>query len=326
MASQSGSFITQMFDYLDGFGLGFSTAISVGNEADIDIVDCLRHLGKCAHTRVIALYIESIRRGREFIRAARAIAPRKPIVAYYVGGSAGGRKAGLSHTGALAGPDRLYSGIFRQSGILRARSMAELFDFCWVLGACRPPAGNRVIIQTHSGGPGAVAADTCSRAGLVLAEISERTRERLADFIPHTGSIANPVDLTFAKNQMDFFEMIPGILLEDETADGLLVYFLGSSAVLARGLEGMGVPAELVDAKAGELMAAQADAVGETAGRRDRPLIGFTFCRPENTLIHRLQANGIPVLPGPERAARAFAALNEYRLLREKILASGDSP
>ncbi len=200
--------------------------------------------------------------------------------------------------------------------------MTELFDYCWVLGTCRPPTGNRVIIQTHSGGPGAVAADTCSREGLVLAEISDRTRGRLASLIPHTGSLTNPVDLTFAKNPMDYFGKIPSILLDEENADGLLIYFLGDPYVVARGLEGMGVPAEQADERALELMASQADAIKNLTSRNGRPLIGFTFCRPENTLIRFLREKGIAVLPSPERAASAMAALNEYRILREKILSS----
>jgi acetyl-CoA synthetase (ADP-forming) len=128
MASQSGSFVTQMFGYLSDYALGFSTAFSVGNEANIDIVDCMEYLGACPDTRVIALYIEGIRRGRAFVETARSIVPKKPIVALYVGGSEAGSRAGLSHTGALAGPDRLYEGIFRQSGVIRARSVTEMFD------------------------------------------------------------------------------------------------------------------------------------------------------------------------------------------------------
>ena len=111
MASQSGSFVTQMFDYLANSGLGYAAGISVGNEANVDLVDCLEYLGACPHTRVISLYIETIRRGRAFIDMARSIVPHKPIVAYYVGGSEGGKKATFSHTGALSGPDRLYDGV-----------------------------------------------------------------------------------------------------------------------------------------------------------------------------------------------------------------------
>ena len=89
-------------------------------------------------------------------------------MSFYAGGSETCRRACLSHTGALAGPDRLYDGVFRQSGIIRARSIAEMFDFCYALGTAPLPRGNRVLIQTHSGGPGAAAADACGRAGLEL--------------------------------------------------------------------------------------------------------------------------------------------------------------
>ncbi len=141
MASQSGSFITQMFVHLDKFGLGYSEGFSLGNEAMTDLTDCIEYLAESETTRVIALYIEGIRRGREFVRVASEVSRKKPIVAFYVGGSESGRRAGMSHTGAMAGPDALYDGIFKQSGIIRARSIEELFDFCYVLGSKPQPKG-----------------------------------------------------------------------------------------------------------------------------------------------------------------------------------------
>ena len=225
MASQSGSFITQMFDYLADLNLGFSTGISVGNEANIDIVDAMEYLAACPNTKVIALYIETIRRGRAFIETARSIVPHKPILALYVGGSESGKRASFSHTGALAGPDKLYEGIFRQSGVIRAHSITELFDFCWLLGNCPEPEGNNVVVQTHSGGPGASAADACDRAGLKLSPFSPETLEKLEPFVPHTGSVSNPVDLTFTKNSLEYFDTIPKILLEEPHADMLLIYY-----------------------------------------------------------------------------------------------------
>lgn len=155
LASQSGSFITQMFNYLHRHGMGFSAALSVGNEASIDIVDCLEYLGACPNTKVITLYIEGINRGSRFVEIAKAITPRKPIVALYVGGSEAGKQAGLSHTGSLSGPNEIYDGIFKQCGIIRAHTLAELFDYALALGTLPRPAGNRIVIQTHSGGPGA---------------------------------------------------------------------------------------------------------------------------------------------------------------------------
>ena len=128
IASQSGTYVTQVISYLAKSQIGYSQAISVGNEADIDLVDCLEYLGEDPETRAIALYIEAIKRGREFLEVARKVTRKKPVVALYVGGSEAGARASLSHTGALSGPDGLYEGALRQSGIIRVSTVEELYD------------------------------------------------------------------------------------------------------------------------------------------------------------------------------------------------------
>ena len=312
LASQSGSFVTQLFDYLSRLGLGFSTAFSVGNEADIDLVDCMEYLAACPHTKVIALYIEGIRRGRAFMEAARRIVPHKPIVALYVGGSETGRRAGFSHTGAMAGPDELYSGVFRQSGIIRARSVTELFDFCWVLGSVPLPEGPGVLIQTHSGGPGAAAADSCGRAGLELPPLSADTLEKLKEHVPHTGSVNNPVDLTFTKNPEDFYSSIPRILVGEKNAHVLLVYFLTPSQVVKRALRQMGIPDDQVEIQASQYADQQCRAFADLVKGGSKPVLGYTFRSLEEPAVKGLIDRGVPVFPGPERAARAIAAMVEY--------------
>jgi acetyl-CoA synthetase (ADP-forming) len=319
MASQSGSFITQMSDYLKLFSLGFSVGISVGNEADIDLVDCLEYLAVCPNTRVIGLYIESIRRGRQFIETAREIAPHKPIVAYYVGGSEAGRRAGFSHTGAMAGPDRLYDGVFRQSGVIRAHSMTELFDLCSVLGTCPPAEGPGVIIQTHSGGPGAAAADACSRNGLELVQFSDKTLEKLAPYVPSTGSANNPVDLTFTRNPLDFFSDIPMVLMDEPRGNGMLMYILTPDQVMKKSLAQMGVSADKLDEETVKLMRGIAESIAKIPEKHQKPLICFTFRPQSDMLIQNLQRLGIPVLPGAKRAARAMAALVQYRKIQKNL-------
>ena len=318
-ASQSGSFITQMFGCLSRYDIGFSTGISVGNEADVDIVDCMEYLAACPHTKVIGLYIETIRRGRAFIDMARSIVPHKPIVAYYVGGSEAGQQASFSHTAALAGPDELYDGVLRQSGIIRAQSIPELFDFCWVLGACPRPAGNRVIIQTHSGGPGAAAADACSRAGVVLAKLTPQTREKLSPLVPATGSMNNPVDLTFSKNPLDYFSVIPDILMEENNSDGLLAYFLAPGQSIRRTMQGMGIPPDQIPQLTEKLFDDQGKSLAGLMAKHQKPLIGYTFQSHEELYVQKLLHHGVPVLPSPERAARAMAALVHYSLLLKKL-------
>ncbi len=322
MASQSGSFVTQMFGYLSDYALGFSTAFSVGNEANIDIVDCMEYLGACPDTRVIALYIEGIRRGRAFVEMARSIVPKKPIVALYIGGSEAGSRAGLSHTGALAGPDRLYEGIFRQSGIIRARSVMEMFDICWMLGSLPGTKGRRVVIQTHSGGPGAEAADACARAGLELPPLSPETVKRLKPFVPRTASISNPVDFTFGKNLIDYFSEIPKALLDEKNADILLFYFFAPSQRLERMMKQLGIPPDQIKEQAAKLVNGYSEAIMRLFENHDKPLVGYTFQDIKDPLVRILIERGIPIFPGPQRAARAIEAASGYTRLRDKILAA----
>jgi acetyl-CoA synthetase (ADP-forming) len=320
MASQSGSFITQMFHYLANLGLGFSTAFSVGNEANVDIVDCLEYLWACPNTRVIALYIEGIKRGKAFVEAARAIATRKPIVALYVGGSEAGRRAGLSHTGALAGPDPLYEAMFRQSGIIRAQSITELFDFCWVLGTLPLPKGKGVVIQTHSGGPGAEAADFCGRAGLELPALSSETISKIAPFMPKTSSIHNPVDLTFTKNLLDYFSSIPSLLLEEKKAHMLLIYLLMPQQAVKRALEHLGIPKDQVAEKSNQLLDAQNQSIASLCETYKKPLVGYTYRSIQDHFIWGFIERGVPVFPSAERAVRALAALVRYAELRDSTM------
>jgi acetyl-CoA synthetase (ADP-forming) len=319
MASQSGSFVTQMFHYLDSFGLGFSTAFSVGNEANVDIVDCMEYLGVCPNTRVIALYIEGINRGRAFVEMAQSIVAHKPIVALYVGGSETGRRAGLSHTGALAGPDPLYEAMFRQSGIIRARSITELFDFCWVLGTLPLPRGKRVVIQTHSGGPGAEAADSCGRAGLELPALSPETITKIAPFMPKTSSIHNPVDFTFTKNLLDYFSSIPSLLLDDENADMLLMYLLMPMQPVKRALEHLGIPEDQVAEKSRELLDAQSKSIAGLLETHDKPLVGYTYRSMRDDFIRCLIGRGVPVFPSTDRAVHALEALVRCASFRARI-------
>ncbi len=316
LSSQSGSFVTQMFEYLSEFGIGFSTAFSVGNEAVLDIVDCMAYLGACPHTKVIALYIEGIRRGRAFMEVARAIVPRKPIVAFYAGGSEAGKSAGLSHTGALAGPDELYDGMFRQSGIIRARSVEEMFDFCWVLGTQPVSEGNRVVIQTHSGGPGAAAADACGRSGLLLPRLSEKTLEKLRPHIPSTGSVGNPVDLTFIKDHSSYYREIPKILLAEENVDMLMIYLVSSERVVERFLKGMGIGDEDIPAQSLKMIENSASELSRIFASQTKPAIGYTFHGSDSPVLKEIVKSGLPLFQGPERAVRAMSALAAYGAVR----------
>lgn len=138
MISQSGTYVTQNLAWLHRRGIALSKAVSVGNEANIDIVDCLEFLGADEKTRAIGLYIEGIRRASRFLEVAREITKTKPVVAQYVGGTEAGARSGSSHTGAIAGPDFVYQGLFDQAGIIAVDSIEDVFRTGWAL-ASQPP-------------------------------------------------------------------------------------------------------------------------------------------------------------------------------------------
>lgn len=318
MVSQSGSFITQMFDYLSRVGMGFSTAISVGNEADIDLVDGLKYLSACPHTKVISLYVETIRNPKDFLEVASAVTLNKPIIAYYVGGSESGKQASLSHTGALSGPDRIYDGVFRQSGIIRAWSIEEMFDMGSVLGSVPAPRGNRVVIQTHSGGPGAVAADACDREGLKIPSMPDVVKKALSALVPHTGSIGNPVDITFSKDRLAYFSSIPSCLLDADHFDILFIYLLLPKHMFSRAMESLGVPEKQMAFETEKLINELVGKIEGLVQTYAKPVIGFSFHSPEAFFIKQLRARNIPVMQSPHRAARAVAALCRYHEGRAK--------
>ncbi len=319
LVTQSGSFMTQMYDFLDRHEIGFSTALSVGNEANVDLVDCLELLGQDPNTKVIGMYIESIRRGREFVELARQITPHKPIVAFYVGGSETGSRAALSHTGALAGPDKLYDGIFAQSGVVRAQTITEMFDMCWALGALPLPQGDGMAIQTDSGGPGAAGADAVERAGLRVPPLSNSTKELLKPLIPPTASANNPVDITFPREFRNYYHDLPDILLQDPELAGLLVYFILPVNLMQPSLVAQGMTPEEATEEAIKQTAKLYTSTLDMVKKHGKPIMGYSFNSLEKEPIKSLLRAGMPVFPTPQRAARAMAGMVRYAKLRRKL-------
>ena len=207
--SQSGALCTAVLDFAADRDFGFSKFISIGNKADVDELDLLLYLHQDTDTEVIMIYLEELRRGPEFIEAVNKITSGDfrptPVIAIKSGRTGAGAMAAASHTGALAGTEAVYDAIFRQSGIIRADSIDELFDFASAfaykneneVGKLRRkvPTGNRVAIVTNAGGPGIVATDMTVSSGLVLAKFSEETVEALTSHLPTTANVHNPVDI-----------------------------------------------------------------------------------------------------------------------------------
>jgi len=193
--SQSGAMITAMLDWAAPRGIGFSHVVSLGDMADVDFGDMLDYLAADAGTRAILLYVEGITRGRKFMSAARAAARLKPVLVLKAGRSKGGARAAASHTGMLAGSDRVYHAAFRRAGMLRADTMAELFEAAATLALTGVQDGERLAILTNGGGAGVLASDALEAAGGRLATLSAETIAKLDGVLPATWSRGNPVDI-----------------------------------------------------------------------------------------------------------------------------------
>jgi acyl-CoA synthetase (NDP forming) len=166
--SQSGALCTAILDYALAEQIGFSHFVSVGNKSDIDEVALLEAWGEDEHTNAIIAYIEGIRDGVAFMRTASKTARKKPIIAVKSGRTASGSRAVSSHTGSLAGSDAAYDAAFLQSGVLRAETVQQLFDYSTVFSYQPMIQGNRIAMITNAGGPGVMATDALQPARITL--------------------------------------------------------------------------------------------------------------------------------------------------------------
>ena len=310
--SQSGTYVTQVLPYLAKRGIRYSRAISLGNEADIDLVDGIEYLSEDPETKAIALYIEGIRRGREFVEITKGASMRQPIVAYYVGGTEAGARSGLSHTGAMGGDDVVHDGTFRQCGIVRAPTIELLYDWAWALATTPIPRGRRVAIVSHSGGPVTSMADACARNDIEVPLLSENTQEKIAPMVPETGSTANPVDMTFNTNPGALTDSIPRAIFESGEVDAILIHGIGGSDLIktmkteAPDL----VPADISDIE--RQMVRMHHGLVELRKEMSCPVVASSFDDHTDAAVSYVMKNDIPVYPSPERAAQAMAALMRY--------------
>jgi len=317
VASQSGTYITQIIPLLAKAQIGYSQAISLGNGADLDVVDGLEYLGSDPETKAIALYIEGIKRPREFIRIAQRVTRAKPIVALYVGGTEAGARSAASHTGSISGPDALYDALFRQSGVIRAYAVEDLYEWTWALASLPLPKGRNMAILTHSGGPASSLADACNRLGLKVPIFSEGLQAEIRQLLPATASYRNPVDLTFFMDMGVLMEKLPEIILKDPSIDGLLLHGVhGSSyfhAVAEIAKNFIKIPS--YEKVKGFFFSAM-EAFVRLPERHGKPVIASAFTEREDDAVAFVQDHRLPCYRAPERAVRAMAALCRYAEIR----------
>ncbi|MFW6113709.1 MAG: acetate--CoA ligase family protein [Actinomycetota bacterium] len=318
LASQSGAYTAMINPYLRSQGVRMCQTISVGNEADIDLADCLYYLKDEPEVRAVGLYVETVRRPREFIAAARETVAEKPVVAIYVGGTEAGSRASLSHTGAISGPDEVYDGLFRQAGIIRAEDLDHMIDLLWILSLQARPPGNRMAVITNSGGPGSSLAYHLEKTGLSVPAFSEELCSRLDHMTGPLTFVRNPVDLTFETNMFIFKELLETVF-ESGEVDGAVIYGIFGASDFMVNLRKRIPDLQAMEEAFVKSFQGFLKELGEVPRTHKNPLVVMSFCDVGSDTIQGLVDNGIPVYPSASRSARAMRSLLDYRLLRDKV-------
>ena len=224
-SSQSGALGLAIIEFANSLGLGISTFVSVGNKADISGNDLLRYWESDDDTQVILLYLESFGNPKKFAEIARRVGRKKPIAVVKSGRSAAGARATSSHTGALiAASDVTVDALFRQAGVVRTDTLAELFDVATLLANQPLPNGRRVAIITNAGGPAILCADACEARGLEVPILSVESQASLRAFLPAGASVGNPVDM-IASAPAEHYRKAIEIVGKDDNVDSLIVIF-----------------------------------------------------------------------------------------------------
>lgn len=223
--SQSGALCTAILDCATTMGIGFSKFISVGNKAVLDETDILDYLEKDTDTDVVAMYAEQLAEPEKLMTKIKEMSHAKkpiPVVVLKSGKTSAGAGASASHTGALAGNDAAYAALFRQSGIIRANSSEELFDYIKIFSTNRVKSAARLAIITNAGGPGVLAIDSAIENGLTIATLSDTTREILKTSLPVEANIHNPIDV-LGDACADRFKAAIDAVLSDDNVDAAVV-------------------------------------------------------------------------------------------------------
>ncbi|MDC7227651.1 MAG: CoA-binding protein [Spirochaetales bacterium] len=300
--TQSGSVGAEALGYAANIGFGMRVFVGLGNKIDLDELDFLKYFGRDRKTKSIAVYVESIEKGGEFLKEAQIISRKKPVIVLKAGRTAAGQSAVSSHTGKLAGSDRVIDGAFRQHGILRVLDDEELSDAAKVLSMSSLPEGNRVAVLTAAGGYGVMCADYIEERGrgeaLVMAELSDWTSRRLVETNVGYASSKNPVDITAGADSDNYLASLK-ILLEDDGVD--LVICVAFFA-----------PVKISD----DLVLG----IAEIAGEYSKPVLVFSAYGPyTDSYLKRFYNEGIPGFPSIARTVRAARFLVERKNILENL-------
>jgi acetate---CoA ligase (ADP-forming) len=300
--SQSGALGLSVLDYASEYGIGIGQFVSVGNKPDVSGNDLLLQWESDPAVSTILMYVENVGNPQKFLDIASRITRRKPIIALKSGRSMSGARAAASHTGALAASDATVDALLQQAGVLRARSMEELFDMAMAFTPQPMPRSRRTAVITNAGGPGILVADALEAHGIEVPELDAATVAALTPLLPGEASLRNPLDMIAAATPSSYRAALGAVLADP-----------GIHAAVAIFVPPLGIRAEDV-----------AEAIVAAAGTHPaKPVLAVLMGR-EGLPAGRaeLRAAGIPAYIFPESAARALEALNKQREWLERPVVS----
>lgn len=302
IVSQSGAFGSHLYGLGRTMGISLSYWFTTGNEADLQLNDCLYWLADKPEVRSIASYMEDARDGKKLLTALEECRRHdKPVVMLKVGKTELGSKAASSHTGALAGNAAVYRSVFKQKNVITAEDVYELLDFSSFCANTKPVGQARVAIVTVSGGVGVLHADKCDECGLKVATLSEETKEKIRSAIPAFGSAENPIDVTAQTITRENGLVAPlSYCMEDENVDVVMMYLAMYKS-------------------SGERIAKQ---FIEVAEKYNKPLIVTWMAGPEDAK-NLMRKHGILVFDEPMRAVKSLGAYYAYIKGQERYHSRG---
>ncbi len=298
--SQSGSIGSTLLMYTcdQPVPMGFSKWGHVGNMSDVTTDELLRYFSEDEKTKVIIMYMEGMKDARSFFNTAKEVTPVKPLVVLKVGRSEIGSVAAASHTGSLAGSDKIFDGAFKQTGVIRAETVEELIDTAKAFTMVDEIKGNRVAILTEAGGPGVIAMDEIGlHDDVKMAKFSKDTEDKLREVLPAMALISHPdgyVDMTAAADGPQHAEALE-ILLRDEGVDAVLLLSVPPTFL---------TPTEIADYVNSKMALAK---------EYKKPVFACFLAGNWVKDAHiMMEESGIPTFEMPQRAAKALVNLIKY--------------
>lgn len=305
--TQSGSVGVEALGLASNTGYGMRAFVGLGNKTDLDELHFLEHFGSDEKTNCIALYCESINSGRKFLESASLITLKKPVIVLKAGRTSAGITAVSSHTGKLAGSDRVINGAFKQFGIQRVYDDEELCDGSKVLSMVKPPKGNRVAIITAAGGYGVMCADYVeeanSRGLLQMAEFSEKTKQRIKEANFAFASNNNPVDITASAGDKEYIDTLEAVL-DDNGVDIVICITFFAPPAITENLVTM---------------------ISNISNESSKPILVFTQYGPyTDKYIKKFYNNGVVGFPSIYRTVRSARFLIERSNLLKSLEANSE--